>query len=260
VSDDQLLARPGDLSPGIDPVKVIAPHIGTLREKSLHASLKSWYAQAGDNVEVQVDGFVIDVVRDDVLIEVQTSGFSSMKNKLATLLDLGHEIRVVHPIPAQKWIVKVDLDDTIMTRRRSPKHGRITDVFSELVGIAALTTHPNLAIEVILTEEEEHRRQAPGRSWRRHGWTIVERRLIDVVDRRLISTNEDLAALLPSGLPQPFTTSDLATTLERPRRLAQQMTYCLRGAGVIDVVGKSGNAVVYAVCAKTMGVGANRPR
>jgi len=63
------------------------PHIGTLREGPLHASLKQWCARPGDRFEVPVDGYVIDLVRDDLLIEVQTSGFSSMKEKLRDLLE-----------------------------------------------------------------------------------------------------------------------------------------------------------------------------
>jgi hypothetical protein len=32
-----------------------------------------------DRFEVPVDGFVIDIVRDDLLIEIQTRNFSSLK-------------------------------------------------------------------------------------------------------------------------------------------------------------------------------------
>ncbi len=228
-------------------MKESAPHIGTLREKPLHASLKRWYARAGDRVEVPVDGFVIDLVREDLLIEVQTRGFSSMKQKITTLLDLGHRVRVVHPIPIDKWIVKVDADGTVLSRRRSPRHGNPTDVFAELVSFPNLLADPHLEIDVILTNEEEYRRHTPDRSWRRKGWTIEERRLIDVVDTLLISNTDDLAALLPAGLSDPFTTADLATELGRPRRSAQQMAYCLRIADVIVAVGKRGNTVEYRV-------------
>jgi len=228
-------------------VKDSAPHIGTLREKPLHASLKRWYARSGDRIEVPVDGFVIDLVREDLLIEVQTRGFSSMKQKITTLLDLGHRVRVVHPIPINKWIVKVDADGTVLSRRRSPRHGNPTDVFAELVSFPNLLADPRLEIDVILTNEEEYRRYTPNRSWRRKGWTIEERRLIDVVDTLLISNTDDLAALLPAGLSDPFTTADLATELGRPRRSAQQMAYCLRIADVIVAVGKRGNAVEYRV-------------
>ncbi len=41
---------------------------------------------------------------------------------------------------------------------------------------------------------------------------------------------------------------DLAAAMGRPRRLAQQATYCLRHAGVIEQVDKDGNTVVYGRC------------
>jgi hypothetical protein len=190
---------------------------------------------------------VIDLVRENLLIEVQTRGFSSMKAKITTLLELGHHVRIVHPIPIDKWIVKVDPDGEVLSRRRSPRHGQPTDIFAELVSFPELLTHPHLEIDVILTNEEEYRRHTPGRSWRRKGWTVEERRLIDVVDTMRISNTDDIAALLPVGLPEPFTTADLATKLGRHRRAAQQMAYCLRISEVIIADGKSGNAVEYRV-------------
>ena len=228
-------------------MKEVAPHIGTLREKPLHASLKRWYSRAGDRVEVAVDGFVIDLVREDLLIEVQTRGFSSMKKKVTTLLGLGHRVRIVHPIPIDKWIVKVDADGAVLSRRRSPRHGNPTDVFAELVSFPDLLVHPYLEVEVLLTIEEEYRRHTPNRAWRRNGWTVVERRLIEVVDTLLLGNAEDLTGLLPDDLPETFTTADLAEKLGRPRRAAQQMAYCLRKVGAIAAVGTHGNAVEYRV-------------
>ncbi len=37
--------------------------IGTLRESDLHAALKRHYARPSDQIEVAVDGYVIDIVR-----------------------------------------------------------------------------------------------------------------------------------------------------------------------------------------------------
>jgi len=79
--------------------------IGTLRERPLHASLKRWYARPGDRTEVAVAGYVIDLVRDDLLIEIQTRGFSGMRPKVVSLLDRGHRLRIVHPIAVDRWIV-----------------------------------------------------------------------------------------------------------------------------------------------------------
>ncbi len=222
-----------------------APHIGTLRERPLHASLKRWYARPGDRIEVPVDGFVIDLVRNDLLIEIQTRGFSSMRPKVATLLEGGHPLRIVHPIAVDRWIVKLDSGGEVINRRRSPRHGTPADVAAELVSFPELVGHPHLEIDVVMTEEEELRRHTPQRSWRRQGWSVVERRLLDVAHTVTIRDTGDLAMLLPDGLPARFTTADLAERLRRPRRRAQQLAYCLRKCDVISPVGKEGNAVVY---------------
>ncbi len=220
------------------------PHVGTLGEKPLHAALKRWYAAPGDLVEHPVDGFVIDLVRGEQLIEIQTRSFSSMKRKATTLLDRDHAIHVVHPVACETVLVKVDEDGAI-TRRRSPKRGDVVDLFAELVSLAPLLTRPALTFEVVLVRQEELRTFDATRAWRRRGWVVEERRLVEVLDRVPLGSPDDLAALLPAGLPDEFTTADLAAALGRPRRLAQQMAYCLRHAGVVDVVGKQGNASVH---------------
>ena len=74
------------------------PLVGTLGEKPLHAALKRWYAEDADRIEEPVDGFVIDLVRNGLLIEIQTRGFSSMKHKrLLPGFILGQ--RVDHCVP-----------------------------------------------------------------------------------------------------------------------------------------------------------------
>jgi hypothetical protein len=226
-------------------VSDLGPRIGTLREKPLHASLKQWYAEPGDKVECPVDGFVIDLVRGDLLIEIQTSGFSSMKQKVLALLDAGHRVRIVHPIPVDRWIVKVDDDGTVLSRRRSPRHGKPTDVFSELVSFPGSMAHPGLEVDLIMTIEEQYRAHTPDRAWRRKGWTVLERRLLDVVETILLTGVDDLITLLPEGLPDEFTTADLAARLGRPMRTCQQVAYCLRTLGAVVSVGKEGNSVLY---------------
>lgn len=194
-----------------------------------------------------MDGFVIDLVRDDLLIEIQTRGFSSMKRKLPALLDAGRRLRIVHPIAVDRWIVRLEADGTILGRRCSPKHGDVVDVFNELVSFPSLLVNPLLEVEVVLTKEDEYRVHTPGRSWRRKGWSVLERRLVDVVDTVPLKGPNDLLSLLPTDLPDAFTTADLATSLQRPRRVAQQMAYCLKHAGVIDAIGRQGNTIMYRV-------------
>jgi hypothetical protein len=224
---------------------VPATGIGVLRERHLHASVREWYREPGDLDEVPVDGYVIDLARGDLLIEVQTRGFAGMKPKVKALLGSGYRLRIVHPIAVDRWIVRVDADGTALTSRLSPRHGGLVDLASELITFPELLADPRLEIEVLLTAEEEYRHQVPGKCWRRRGWTVIERRLVEVRDRVILAEPADLANLLPTDLPDRFTTTDLAARLGRSRRVAQHVAYCLSRAGVIEVAGKRGHAVEY---------------
>jgi len=221
-------------------------HIGTLTEKSLHASLKDWVSQPGDQFEVKVDGFVIDIVRGDGLIEIQTGNFAALKRKLAALLDR-HRVRLLHPIPREKWIVRQNENGDQVSRRKSPKRGRVEDIFTQLVYIPHLLPHPNLTVEALLTQEEEIWRDDGQGSWRRKHWSIHDRRLLRVVDRQAFSSIGDLLALLPADLSDPFTNANLAATLACRPRLAQKITYTLRQAGAIAATGKQGRATLYKI-------------
>ena len=220
--------------------------IGTLNEGTLHAQLKEWYAEDGDLFEQPVDGYVIDLVRGDLLVEVQTGGFSPLRRKLDRLLD-SHRVVLVAPIALRRRIMKMDLEGEVLSARRSPKHGRFEDIFGRLVSFPGLIGHDNFSIDLLLTTEDEYRVHQPGKAWRRKGWVTVGRALESVEESRTIASSDDLAAFLPSDLPTPFTTADLAESLQAPRRLAQQMVFCLRELGELQIVGKAGNAIEYAL-------------
>ncbi len=174
--------------------------IGLQNEKPLHAALKIWYARSGDRFEVPVDGYQVDIVRRRRLIEIQTKSFASIKPKLTALL-VGHSIRLVYPIPRDKWVVRLaDDGDCRLSSRRSPKHGGWVDVFHELVSFPGLMTAGGFSLELLLVEEEELRRHDPRRGWRRKGWVVEERRLVAVVDRLLLTRPEDVAGVLPASL------------------------------------------------------------
>jgi hypothetical protein len=219
----------------------------------LHAALKEWYAQPGDETEVRFEGYIIDVLRGNLLIEIQTRSFSSIKAKLLDLIPR-HPVRLVYPIAQERWIVKVDHDrSTVLSRRKSPKRGRLVHVFDELIRIPTLLAEPNLTLELLLTQEEELRYHDPTqrsrRSWSRRRWRTHERRLLRVLASHEFAQPEDLCALIPqslsTGQAPPFSTRELAAALGESKRLAQKMAYCLRKSDVLVVTGKRGNAYLY---------------
>ncbi len=225
----------------------VSTKINTLNEKPLHAALKEWYSRSGDRVEVNVDGYLIDIVRKNQLIEIQTQSLFSLKKKLTALVKK-HRVRVVLPIAIEKWIIRVERDEvTQLGRRKSPRRGSLYDMFLELVSIPRLMAHPNLSLEVLLIQEEVVRKFNGSRGWWRKGWVIVERRLLDVLERHTFGDLEDFEFFVPTSLEETFTTADIADVHDIPRWLAQKIAYCLREMHVIVPVGKNGNAIVYAM-------------
>lgn len=219
--------------------------IGSLNESPLHAALKRIAAPAGSRFEVKVDGYVIDAVHDGLLIEVQTANLGNMRLKLAALLPV-HRVRLVLPVASTRWLVKHHPDGRV-ERRRSPKRGRPEELFAELVALPTLLAHPNFELELMLIEEEEHRSHQPGKAWRRRGWVVRHRSLLALLERRSFYEPAELLALLPPGLPSPYSTADHAQLARMPRRLAQQAAYCLHALDLVERVGKHGNAHLYRV-------------
>jgi len=215
-------------------------------EKTLHEQLKKLYAMETGEVESVLGDYRVDVVRGDLLVEIQTRSFSSIRKKLRRLIK-DHRVRLVHPVPYMKWIVRLDNDETQVGRRKSPKRGRVEEVFRELVYIPDLISDPNFELEVALVNMEEFLIDDGKGSWRRRRWSIHDRRMLNLHEQHLFQTPRDFMKLLPESLPEEFTTRTLAKESKLRVNLAQKMAYCLRKMGVLEQTGKKGRAKLYSV-------------
>lgn len=216
-------------------------------EYSLHEDIKLWYSRDGDRLEQKVEGYVVDIVRKNLFIEIQTSNFSSIKEKLRDLVR-SNVVMLVHPISIIKWIVRVTRNGKkVISQRKSPRKGRIEDLFSELVYIPKLLQEQNFSVDVLLVYSKEILVNDGRGSWRRKGWSIIDRRLIKVVDHAIFSKPTDFLSLLPMDLPSKFTTYDISKFSNLRLRLAQQMVYCLRQMDLIKKVGKRNRANLYEI-------------
>ncbi len=220
------------------------PGIGQLAERSLHAALKEYLARPGDQFEVRLGRYVIDIVRDDLLIEIQTRHLYALRPKLLRLLE-EHPVRLVHPLPAERWIVREDRDGHV-TRRKSPKRATACDIFTELVRVPDLAAHSNLTLEVLLIREEQHWRDDGQGSWRRRHWSLIDTRLLGVAGSAVFGPPADYLALLPP-LPEPFTNAALARVKGWNSHLAGKATYALQGMGLLAQVGKQGRANLFTI-------------
>jgi len=197
-------------------------------------------------VESILGDYRVDVVRGDLLIEIQTRSFSSIRKKLRRLVK-DHRVRLVHPVPYMKWIVRLDGDEKQVGRRKSPKRGRVEEVFRELVYMPDLLSDPNFELEVALVNMEEYLIDDGLGSWRRRRWSIHDRRMLNLHERHLYQAPADFLKLLPESLPEVFTTRQLAKESKLRINLSQKMVYCLRNMGVLEQTGKKGRAKLYTV-------------
>jgi hypothetical protein len=218
--------------------------IGQLNERPLHAALKDWAAPPGSRFEVPVDGYIIDIVAGEQLIEIQTGAFTPLRRKVRDLTTR-HPLHLIHPIVRHKWIVRAEAGGQ-PRRRKSPRTGGWPDLFTALAAFPDMIAHPNFTLSALLVDIEEERVFDAARARRRRrGWVVAERRLLEVVAARTFHDASDFAAMLPDDLPAQFTTADLADGWRCQRAQAQRAAYCLRAMGALTMTGKRGNAIVY---------------
>ncbi len=219
--------------------------IGTLNETTLHTDLKWLYSESNDQLEKKVGKYIVDIVRDDLLIEIQTTNFSKIRNKIENLLQK-NKVKLVHPIIQDKWIVNFDTQlNKIIRRRLSPIHSSYIDIFKELIRIPKMISHPDFAIEIVLVQIEEIRSKSDSGSWKTSGWRIHDKKLLRVIESKKFNNPIDFLHFIPKNIGIPFSNKELAEKLKKPLRLAQKLSYCLRKMDMLKIVGKNGNALLF---------------
>ena len=230
--------------------------IGQLQEKSLHAAIKTYLCPDTDYHERPVadmlaaDGEptrgrrVADVLLDGRIFEVQTGSFFPLREKIAWYL--AHtpcRVTVVHPIPAVKYLSWIDpASGDLLSRRRSPKRGRVQDVARELYWVSDFIGNSRFSVRLLLMEMEEYRiADGYGREGKR-GSSRHERIATAVLEDVTLATAEDYrAAFLPAALattgedgrPLPFTAATYAKAIGIRGRPVYGMLSVLLSLGLI---------------------------
>lgn len=214
-------------------------------ETTLHRQLKAIYCGDPAQQEVTLGGYRIDAVNAHGLVEIQQAGLGALRTKVQALLK-SHPVTVVKPLVARRTLIKRRRrGGPVQSQRTSPKRETFFHLFEDFVHFVRLFPQPGLSLDVLLTEQEEHRIITGQRRRRDKGYRVEDRRLLRVVGQRTLRDREDLKLLLPETLPEPFTTEDIARQAAVPRWLAQKAAYCLRVTETAVVTGKCGNTLLY---------------
>ena len=216
--------------------------IGMLNEGELHAALKLHYGGHGARYEEKIQGFVVDVVRDDVVYEIETSSLSGKDRKYRALSE-HNEVVLVYPIALKTTLVHEQDGETV--RKISPKKGDFSDVFRQLVFMPTIIDLFGFSLEVALIEQEVDRVFDQGIRRGRGGWRKTGRRLVNFDSAKRITGSDELLNMLIEIPDGDFSVRDISAITSWPLKTARQYVYCLRQCRRISVSGKTGNALLY---------------
>ncbi len=226
--------------------------IGTLSEKSLHAALKMYFEPHTDCREIEIGGFVADIVGERGIIEIQTRNLSAMRKKL-TALTAVVPVTVVHPVIVNKHVICMDeATGAVTSQRKSPKHGSIYTALEELWGIRELLCSERLTVCLILIDAEEIRLYGGdvlkygGKKQRSpKGYFKSDRIPTKLHDEIYIKCREDFGIYIPNDLPEQFTVKSFAKCAGIPEHNASLALHLFSEIGVAERVGKQGRAYLY---------------
>lgn len=213
---------------------------------SIHQQLKQHYVDDESQHEVDLDGYRIDAIdEENRLIEIQCASLLAIRDKIQKLTTAGHNVVVVKPLATRKKLLKkARRNGKVISQRYSPTKESFPWIFQELVHFTSAFPHPNLQLDILLTEQEEVRVPAKKKTWRRKH-SVQDRRLVEVQQTISVNTPLELWGKLDADVPEVFTTADLATAAGMPRWLAQKAAWCFRRMDLFEVCGKQGNSIEY---------------
>lgn len=221
--------------------------IGMQSEKTLHAVLKNYIDDDEDHQEIPVDNFIADIYHDGQITEIQTAQMGAMRAKLSCFL-ARYPVRIVYPIPAEKWLIWIDPDTgELLKRNKSPLRGSFFRAFKELYRIRPFLQNPNLSFELLLIDMDEYRLLDGWSRDKKRGSHRYERIPLRLKDRMLLTCPQDYMQFVPEGLPEPFTSGDFAKAVRFRKKDISTVLLLLNEMGVVERVGKKGNFYLYRV-------------
>lgn len=213
--------------------------IGTYQEYSLHEDLKHHYTSLSGETEVRIENYIIDVVNNNHLIEIQTRNFSQIREKLKNLLQKGFEVTLVHPIYEEK-VFRSKIEDRV-SLRTSPKRDNLLTSFNELVYIPELFLYPNFSLDIVFTKIEIQRKKIKNK------YKTEDKKLLEIKRIMKFSSIEDLLFILPYDLQLRMSTKSLMQRLGITYPLASKIIYFFVKTNVLKMIEKESNLKIYQV-------------
>ena len=218
--------------------------VGLLSEKTMHAVLKEYFEADHAFHEIKVGSFYADILRDGEITEIQTRSLGNLRKKLDFFLE-EYAVTVVYPIPYEKNLIWLDRESgEASEKKRVGKKGSFFDAGRELWYLSDYLLHPRLSVRLLLVDVDEFR-LLNKKGGKKRGTLRHDRIPLALRGELLLHTRESFYALLPENLPSPFTAKEFRRAVKGGPRTAPALLSVLTRVGVVERVGKKGNAYLY---------------
>ena len=226
--------------------------IGIQKEKILHKTLKYYICSDESKHEIKINKLgsgilYADVYDNEMIYEIQTRGFNKLREKLNEFL-IEHKVTIVHPIAHKKNIYKVFETGEIVGPVKSPKTGKVYEVFKELYKIKSYLNNPNLKLKIILIDMDEYRYVVEKKHARSSGYIRdkqIPKNIYHIYD---FNNKSDYITLLKDlNLEENFTSLDLKKASKINKTLATVTLNILTYLEVVERIGKKGNNYLYKI-------------
>ena len=226
--------------------------IGIQKEKILHKTLKYFICSDESKHEIKIkksgSGILYaDLYDNEMIYEIQTRGFDKLRDKLSEFLK-EHKVTIVHPIAYKKNIYKVYETGEIIGPIKSPKTGKVYEVFKELYKIKPYLNNPNLNLKIILIDMDEYRYVVEKKHARSSGYIREKQIPKNIYHIYNFNDNSDYISLLKDlNLEENFTSLDLKKASKINKTLATVTLNILTHLEVVERIGKKGNNYIYQI-------------
>ncbi len=220
-------------------------NIGTYKEKKLHRILKL-YLEADTNChEIPHAGFIADIKRENRIIEIETSGFTGLREKLDAYLPTC-QVTLVYPMTAIRYLSWIDpATGDITPKRRTSKKETAADLLFECIYIADYLTHPNLTVSGICLEMQEYRMLDGWSKDKKKGSHRYERIPTDYLGYISLHGKEDYEALIPRSCTKDFTMKEFCAAMGTNMYTGRAVMKIFKNWGLLIESGKKGRCLLY---------------
>lgn len=161
---------------------------------------------------------------------------------------MDYKVTVVYPIAEHKRLFWIDpATGETSAPRLSPKRGRYSDIFYELIYIKKLLLNDNLNLKIVMLDIDEYRIKNGWSTDGKKGSTRDDRVPLAINSELDINSPQDFKKLIPTDLNDIFTAKELQKALRGTKNFVSRAVSVLTFTGAIEKIGKRGREYLYSI-------------